>query len=115
MDEVQPERLVLLTEAAMLDLASIDNATASNWGDEQANRYTAFLQETLQSLATNPSIGRTIQQYPELMMYLAKIRNRRSAHGHRIVYRQISGGIRIIRILHTAMQWEDHIASTQSN
>jgi plasmid stabilization system protein ParE len=25
------------------------------------------------------------------------------------VYREIPGGIRVIRILHTAMQWHDHV------
>jgi plasmid stabilization system protein ParE len=111
MEEGQQIRkcIVELTESAVLDLASIDNATASNWGEEQANRYTAFLQETIQSLAIRPEVGNVPSAFPELRTYVARLSRKRQSHGHRIVYRTIEDGIRVIRILHTAMQWEDHL------
>ena len=78
------------------------------WGPRQADLYIEFLQEVLHDLAHHPCRGRDAAQFPGLKTYIAKIRRHRSAHGHRIVYREINDGIRIIRILHTAMQWQDH-------
>jgi plasmid stabilization system protein ParE len=56
MDDQSPtaQRVVRLTEAAYYDLAGIDNATAATWGEEQAERYLAFLRETFALLLDDP-------------------------------------------------------------
>lgn len=112
--ERSAHRLILFTEGALADLASIDNATASMWGETQAERYLGFLRETLYELAGEPRIAPLIEQIPDLRIYTAKFKKRRSAHGHRIVFREIDGGIEVIRILHTAMYWPDHLAADSS-
>ena len=38
-DQTQHHQVIELTDAAKLDLATIDNATAAMWGDAQAERY----------------------------------------------------------------------------
>lgn len=109
-EEISRERcIVRFTGEARLELAGIDNATAQQWGEEQAERYLAFLEETLEWLAREPGAGSPLEEWPEYRVYLAKIRRRRSSHGHRIFYREIDGGIRVIRILHTAMNWPEHL------
>jgi|GEM_PF-1810971 len=101
--------IIEFADAATLDLASIDNATDSMWGHNQADMYIEFLQGVIFDLAQHPALGRDAAQFPGVKTYVAKSRHRRSAHGYRIVYRSIGNGIRIIRILHTAMQWQDHL------
>ena len=102
-------RLILLTAGALADLANIDNATAAMWGDAQADRYLGFLGEMFSILAHNPKIAAIVEQRPGYLVFTAKYSKRRSAHGHRIFFREIDGGIEIIRLLHTAMYWPDHI------
>lgn len=101
--------LVQLADGALLDLAALDNATAAMWGDTQADRYVAFIVKTLEQLAEAPTLGRRAERFPDLRTFVAKISSRRRAHGHRIIYREISGGIRVLRILHTAMHWESYL------
>jgi plasmid stabilization system protein ParE len=105
----ESERIIEITEAAQYDLAGIDNATAAMWGEAQAERYIAYLRETVAYLVDDPTLGYPIDQRPGYYVYTAKYSKRRAAKGHRIFYRQIENGIRIIRILHTSMNWPDHL------
>ena len=114
-DKRRPERLIRLTDAARNDLASVDNATAATWGEVQAERYLAFLSTIFELIADQPRIGTLVDDFPGIRVYSAKIVKRKSAHGHRIFYREIEGGVRIIRILHTAMNWSDHLFDPPSN
>jgi len=49
----------------------------------------------------------TVEQRPGYRVFTAKYSKRRTAHGHRILFREIDGGIEIIRLMHTAMYWPD--------
>ncbi len=100
-------RVIEFSEAAALDFAGIDNATAQQWGDVQAERYIAFLRETFAHLAQESTLGMPVGGRPGFLVFIAKYNRRRSAHGHRIFYSEIENGILIIRILHTAMNWPD--------
>jgi len=79
------------------------------WGEIQAERYLAFLNDVLYTLAHDSHLGQIVQQRPEFLVYTAKYGNRPKGHGHRIFYREVDGGIEIIRILHTAMYWPEHL------
>ena len=103
------QRLVLFSERALADLANIDNSTAAMWGDPQADRYLGFLREVLYTLATDPRIAALVEQRPGTRVFTAKYSRRRAAQGHRIFFRELDGGIEVIRILHTAMYWPRHI------
>ena len=65
-------RVVELTRAAALDLASIDNATATMWCNRQADLYTAFLQEVVYELATIPKWEEGPCSFPTLKPTLPK-------------------------------------------
>lgn len=110
-DSERPDRVVRISDAALLDLANIDNTTAAHWGNVQASRYTAFLTETLRELAHYPRLGRTVIERKGIFTYIAKYRKSRWAKGHRIVYVEVPDGIRVIRILHTSMNWQDYLNS----
>jgi plasmid stabilization system protein ParE len=87
----------------------ISRTTTAMWGAQQAERYIAFLDEVFNGLACGEAAGQAVDDRPELYVYLARLHHRRNAHGHRIFYRKIKDGIRIIRVLHTAMYWPQHI------
>ena len=114
-EERRSESVIWLTTAARNDLSSIDNATAATWGEPQAERYLAFLLTVFDLICEQPRIGTLLEDFPGVRVYSAKLVNRKSAYGHRIFYREIEGGIRIIRILHTAMNWPDHLHDPPSN
>ncbi len=101
--------LIDFSPAAAAEFTAIDKTTARMWGKIQAERYMAFLDNIFAELANDPHLGKPATGHPGIRIYIAKFRKRRNAHGHRILYRQIDGGIRIIRILHTAMHWPDHL------
>lgn len=111
MEEIENSgaRLIRLSEDAVYDLASIDNATATTWGETQADRYLGFLQEVFSYLSQEPLLGSPVVDRPNIFVFIAKYRPRRSAHGHRIFYREVTGGIEVLRVLHTAMNWPDHL------
>ncbi len=110
----EPQRIIELTDAAHYDLAGIDNATAVMWGETQAERYIAYLQDTLNYIAEHPNAGLPVEQRPGYFLFTAKYSKRRAAKGHRIFYRRIENGIRVIRILHTSMNWPDHLPGSES-
>jgi plasmid stabilization system protein ParE len=105
----EPQRIVIFTEDALADLASIDNATASMWGEKQAERYLAFLNEVLHTLAANPRIADSIDERPGYLVFIGRYSKRRTSHGHRIFFRKMNNSIEIIRILHTAMYWPSQL------
>lgn len=106
-------RVIEFSEAAALDFAGIDNATAQQWGNAQAERYIAFLREVFASLAQEPKMGDSIDDRPGFSAFVAKYNKRRNAHGHRIFYTEIENGILIIRILHTAMNWTEILEGSE--
>jgi len=74
---------------------------------KQAEGYNEFLLGTFDKLAEMPLLGRPIAERPGLISYIATWKH--ASHGHRIVYRQVDERFEIVRILHTAMNWQDHV------
>ncbi len=106
------ERIVEFVDDAAIDLVGIAITTQAIWGERQEKLYTDFLKSTFEFLLENPEAGDLIADSVEFAgyrVYLAKYRKRRTAHGHRIFYRASEGGILVVRILHTAMDWSEHL------
>ena len=101
-------RLVVLTEAATYDLIALDHATAQQWGEAQADRYSTYIRDVLTQLAAKPHWGQPLIDWPNYLVFVAKFSKRRNSYGHRIFYTVVEDGILVIRILHTAMNWPDH-------
>jgi plasmid stabilization system protein ParE len=102
-----PKRIVELTDRAKLDIAVVDFSTASVWGEAQAERYLLFLRYEFEILAENPTFGMPLNDFEGLRSYTAKLMPKRTAFGHRILYRETKAGIRIIRVLHSATNWPE--------
>lgn len=102
-----PQRLVLYSPAADLDLADIHTHTAKVWGWTQANRYLTFLLDAAQAVADGQELGKPVPHRPGNFYTIATWPNAKA--GHRIVYEIISDGIFVVRVLHTAMDLPRHI------
>jgi toxin ParE1/3/4 len=108
-DNTAERRIVLHTAGSRLDLISIYQYNEVIYGAGHAERYLDFLDSQMQFLADHPGSGRTVEQRPGVRVFVARVRQRRSAAGHRVFYREMANGIEVIRVLHTAMNWPDHL------
>lgn len=85
-----------LTRTAADDIAEIEDYTARQWGDEQADRYINALFDAFQALAANPDIGRRRADVPPPYRVLG-------VGSHLIIYRTIDSRVEVLNILHPAM------------
>lgn len=90
-----------LSKAAQNDLLEIREYTLENWGKEQAKLYVTELATEFEQLSLSPAIGRLRAEIDD------SVRSFQVRH-HIIFYRQTKTGIEIARILHEAMDMEQH-------
>jgi toxin ParE1/3/4 len=91
---------------AEADLLSIGDYTIRTWGEAQADRYIAELEDCCRRLAGNPGLGRSCDHIrPGL--------RRMECGRHVVFYRQEAGGILIVRLLHRSMLPERHSIEDQ--
>jgi plasmid stabilization system protein ParE len=81
--------------------------TAHTWDLDQADRYDGFLAQSFRDLAERPEIGQAVEERQGLRCFV--VRWPGAQYGHRIIYAVTENGIDIVRVLHTAMNWMDHI------
>ena len=92
---------VRYSQKAEDDLIGIGEYTLRSWGEAQAERYLAALEECCEMLGNNPELGRSCEEIrPGL---------RRFEQGkHVVFYRKDAEGIVVSRILHQSMLAEPH-------
>ena len=100
-------RIVIYSPEAENDQLGIFIDTAQQWSVAQARRYSEFLLFTAQQLAHQPAIAPLVPNLDGVRCYVARWKNARD--GHRIFFEEIPEGINVIRILHTAMNWEERL------
>jgi plasmid stabilization system protein ParE len=100
-------RLAVLSPKAALDLSANHIYTTEQWDFEQAEKYTEFLKAAIRQLAERPDRGNPVAGRPGTFEHVVEWK--RARHGHRIVYQQVPEGIYVLRILHTAMNWPQHL------
>lgn len=99
-----PQRVASYSAEARADLADISDQTAEQWGDEQAEAYSDFLLDTVQNLADAPRTAPRVPDLDGVQVYVARWKNARQ--GHRVFFEETPTGIVVLRILHTAMDWQ---------
>ena len=100
-------RIIELTASADSDRFGIYEYTAQQWGPIQAQKYNEFLDEIIGILVEIPELAPLIPDRNQVRVFLARLKDSRS--GHRIFFRETPRGILILRILHTSMNWQDHL------
>lgn len=88
------------SRSAEADLLAIADYTLRTWGEDQALSYVAALETCCQMLADNPALGRACG-------YIRPGLHRMEKGRHVVLYRQVTGGIVISRILHQRMLPEE--------
>ncbi len=93
----------ILTHQAVEDLNAIWNYTFVQWSEEQADKYYNMLLDKFNLIANNYDLGK---QYEEIKNNLLGL----IAGKHIIFYRKIDNRIiEITRILHSEMDFKNHI------
>jgi toxin ParE1/3/4 len=88
---------VRFSRLAEADLIEIDRYTEGTWGAAQAERYIDGICSFCELLAESPGMGRRWRRDQPA--------SRRIEHGsHVIFYKQVPGGIAVLRILHKRMR-----------
>jgi toxin ParE1/3/4 len=92
----------VLSPRARRDLEEIWNYTADRWGEDQADRYVLRLHRAIETIANDPSKGRSCD-------HLRAGYRRYSAAAHLLFFRAASDGIEVVRVLHQSMDFERHL------
>lgn len=93
---------IVIKPRAKADLKNIWRYSFNNWGIKKADRYMADLADAINSLASNPTIGISIDHvHPKYRQY--------SVNHHLVIYRLTLKEINIIRVLNEEMQIDQHL------
>lgn len=95
-------RRIILAPRARSDLDEIAAFTKKKWGHPQKNEYLNNLINTIEELRNSPALGRTRD---EVRSGLLSFPNGR----HIIFYRYNNERLEVIRILHQAMEPDNHL------
>jgi toxin ParE1/3/4 len=95
-----PKRRIELSHQAREDFRDILCYTLITWGESQLAKYRASIDDALQVILNNPSVGR-----PSVKPTLKVV----AVEHHRIFYRTIDDTIYIVRILHERMDTSRHL------
>lgn len=96
--------IVHYTEAAEADLHEVAEYTRIMWGEGQRNWYLAMLERTCEVIIPQNlrfAIARPVPKRPGLFRW-------RAEH-HFIYFREVEGGIEIVRILHEKRDVPRHV------
>ncbi|MGO8932833.1 MAG: type II toxin-antitoxin system RelE/ParE family toxin [Terracidiphilus sp.] len=86
---------------AKADLLSIGSYSMRAWGEAQTARYLEDLRRCAMMLARNPKIGRSCD-------WIRPGLHRFEQGRHVVFYREVKGGILVVRILHQSMLPDKH-------
>lgn len=91
-----------LSKLALRDITLIHDYTVGEWGGEQAVKYVNALWDALEEIAATPERWR-------LRHDIYQSCRARVCGSHLIIYRTREGQVEISRILHGAMNLNDHV------
>jgi toxin ParE1/3/4 len=92
----------LLRPRARRDLEEIWTYTARTWGPAQAETYIRQIQHSCGLIADDPRLGRSCD---DIRAGYRKIRS----GSHFLFYRPTKDGVEIVRILHSSLDFEQHL------
>lgn len=91
-----------LTRKARQDLKAVARYTQQTWGITQRNKYLAQLDHRFAVLAESPAMGRSCEEI--------RPGYRKFHEGRHVIYYALSpDGIKVVRVLHAAMDVERHL------
>ncbi len=93
---------IALRPKARADLDDIWDYTVEKWGYAQAEKYLRMLNQTFETLADNPELGRIYDEVHEGLRVYPSGR-------HLIFYFATDDGIDVVRVLHERMDIPSHL------
>ncbi len=94
---------VVFTPRARADLDDIWEYTARRWGIDQAERYLRRIAEAAELIAETPGRGRNCD-------YVREGYRKYPVGLHVLFYREMSGSVDVVRILHQQMDFDRHLS-----
>ncbi|RLL54068.1 type II toxin-antitoxin system RelE/ParE family toxin [Mariprofundus sp. EBB-1] len=99
-----PACKVKLSDLAVADLVNIENYTAKTWGEAQADKYLAQLEQRINWLAGHVQLGRSREDIEYGLFSFPE--------GHHIVFYRLNGSLlEVARILHESMDVTQQLSS----
>jgi toxin ParE1/3/4 len=95
-------RRLAYTRAAERDLAEIHAYTIERWGEAQADRYLSDLERACNRIASGSAI---VSRLPFRADEMFRTRQGR----HLVIFREVDGGVLIVRVLHERMDVDRHL------
>ena len=97
-------RQIIFTIRAKVDLNDIWNWNNVNYGKRHADSYLKFLYKNINSLSGAASLLNPVLTHDDLF-YLV-MRRKPHGHGHLAIYEKFNNEIVILRVFHTAQNWQ---------
>lgn len=91
----------LLSESAQQDIISIQHYTMDRWGKAQTSKYLSLLEQRLEWLANDPTLGKKRNEIKEGYIGFPEGR-------HIIFYRITESGIEVMGIIHQSEDIDSH-------
>lgn len=98
---------VELSPLAEEDIRAIWRYSAETWSDRQADVYVDALFDAMDEVGAAPNSGRPAGDLGEGLF-------KKSCGSHLIFYREGTGGVRIVRVLHAGMDFLTHLANDET-
>lgn len=92
----------VLSPRAQADLNDIWDYSARRWGMDQAERYLRRIAEAVDLVAETPERGRNCD-------HIREGHRKYQVGSHILFYREMSGGIDVVRILHQQLDFDRHL------
>ena len=102
-------RLINYAESAFQELDEIADWNEKIYGRSHARKYIAFLQHSIEILATRVEVGKQVNQRPGL--HYIRVQRRHRGNGHVVVYRYDDATVHILHFFHTAQDWENKLGN----
>lgn len=104
MAEGSEKLVVIRSPDAIADLESIWRWNASTYGPEHADEYLKHLQDAIDKLSLHWAAGHIASGRIQVRYQL--IRHKSRGYGHVVVYRVVDDAVRVLRVFHSAENWQ---------
>ena len=101
--------VVRVGERAQSDIQEIWRWNALQYGADHADAYIDLLLVAINSLGDNADSGSLVPEGDGSRYLIVKKDWSRSAHGHVVVYETTQQFVNVLRVYHTAQDWQSHL------
>jgi plasmid stabilization system protein ParE len=105
-------RKVVYETAARITLLEIWEWNALRYSSRHADAYVRFVKKSIDGLAAHSANGKPVPGRDDVRYQL--VRRRASGHGHIAVFATEGNVVTVLRIFHTAQDWQTALSGEES-